>query len=372
MLAAAVPVGAAAATVPTLYVATGGSDTAACTQQAPCATIGHAVQEASAGATIVVGSGTYAEEVVITKPVTLQAQGRVTIDASGQNNGILVRGPGAAGTVIDGFTVEQASAEGILLMQTSNVTVEHNIVFGNDMGMFAKSPTGECAPQGVTPGDCGEGIHLMSVSGSTIVGNLVSGNSGGILLTDELGPTAHNVVEGNVVMDNLWDCGITLASHSATAMANGKPDGATGGVYDNQILNNQSFGNGTADGAGAGVLIAAAGPGGADYGNVVAGNYILDNGNPGVTIHSHAPNQYLGGNTITGNYFVNDNTEGDATSGVKATVGVLIWSAVIPIPDTSVTGNFFNDLHYGVWTHNAVGTVISGNVSQGVAVPVSQ
>ncbi len=374
LLAAATPAAAAAPTTTTLYVsASTGSDSNACTAAAPCATIGHAVAQAAAGDTIMVAPGTYDEQVTITVPLTLEGSSGSIIDASGLTNGIIVRGSGAAGTVIDGLRVEGANQEGILLQGTSDVTVEHNIVTGNDAGMFSRSPTGECAPTGVVPGDCGEGIHLMSVTGSTISGNLVADNAGGILLTDELGPTAHNIIEDNYVVDNAWDCGITLASHSPRAMAGGKPDGATGGVYANQILNNESVDNGLADDAGAGILIAAAGPGGANYDNVVEGNSVSGNGNPGLTMHSHAPNQYLGGNTISGNYFNDDNTEGDATAHVSSTVGVLLWSAVVPIPGTTISGNYFSDLHYGIWTHNAVGSDVSGNSDgSGVAVGAAQ
>ncbi len=213
----------------------------------------------------------------------------------------------------------------------------------------------------------------MGVTGSTIQGNLVTENAGGILLTDEVGPTAHNVIEGNYVVDNAWDCGITLAAHSSLAVSNGQLDPNKAGVYDNQILNNVSMDNGLADGAGAGVLIAAAAPGAAAYDNLVQYNSIIGNGNPGVTMHSHAPNQYLGGNQILNNYFSDDNTEGDPDAGVKATVGVLVWSAVVPVPQTTIEGNLFSDVQDAVWLHNTVGTNVSGSaLLSGVGSAVAQ
>ena len=65
LVAGAMPLGPVAlASSATLYVSPTGSDTGACSQAAPCATIGHAVAVAAAGDTIVVESGTYDGQVV--------------------------------------------------------------------------------------------------------------------------------------------------------------------------------------------------------------------------------------------------------------------------------------------------------------------
>ena len=79
------------------------------------------------------------------------------------------------------------------------MTISSNVVRNNDQGGNATTKTGECAPAGQIPGDCGEGLHLMSVTNSHVVGNTVSNNAGGILLTDEAGPTARNVISRNTV-----------------------------------------------------------------------------------------------------------------------------------------------------------------------------
>src|SRR5450759_309356 len=113
-----------------------GSDANPCSASMPCRTIGHAVDVAPAGATIHVDKGTYGEQVSITKSLTLEGENAV-IDATGQTGGIipplvgyglLVSGPGASGSVVDGFTVEHAIGEGILVAGTSNVRIAHNTV----------------------------------------------------------------------------------------------------------------------------------------------------------------------------------------------------------------------------------------------------
>jgi parallel beta-helix repeat protein len=152
------------------------------------------------------------------------------------------------------------------------------------------------------PGDCGEGIHLMTVTHSKVLRNTVTGNLGGILLTDEFGPTAGNLISKNHVFGNPYDCGITVASHSDRAVSpTGRRQPDLGGIYGNRIVGNVSDGNGTR-GEGAGILLAAAAPGGAVYDNRVVFNEASGNGLPGITLHSHAPMQDISGNVIAGNH----------------------------------------------------------------------
>ena len=123
---------------------------------------------------------------------------------------------------------------------------------------------------------------------SRVVDNEVAYNSGGILITDETGPNQGNLISGNNVHDNPYDCGITLASHGpATSVI---PTAALPyGVTDNTISNNVSTHNGyQVPGAGAGVGIFAPFPGTTDAGNVVIDNVLRNNGLPGVTMHNHA------------------------------------------------------------------------------------
>jgi len=349
-MAAAVFVTPVAASSPTaLYVShEHGSDANPCTQSQPCLTIGHAVDVATAGATINVGEGTYAEQVSITKQLTLKGHDAV-IDAAGQNGGIqplagqgvvgyglLVFGPGATGSVVKGFTVEHALGEGILVAATSKVLIEDNTVRLDDAG-FNTSLTLECQAQGNIPGDCGEAVHFLSVTWSRLVGNLVENNVGGILITDEIGPSAHNVIAGNVSKNNLEDCGITLPSHNALAMT----DPTQGGVYDNLVMGNVSEGNG-----GAGVGMFAPFPGTASYDNRVIGNVLRNNGEAGVGIHAHAPSQNVSGNVIVGNWISGNGIDPDSGSGHPT--GIALFSAVVPVTLT-VAGNHISNEYWGIF-----------------------
>lgn len=356
---AATVIGAApaAASSATLYVSPGGSDAGSCTSANPCKTIGHAVSVAASGDRIAVRRGTYHEGVVVKASLHLVGRHHPTVDATGQLNGIVLAGPGTVGASVRGFKVENATQEGIVALNTSWVTIAGNVVRNNDLGMFSSSPTGECAVVGEIPGDCGEGIHLMTVNHAQVVGNRITGNSGGILLTDEFGPTFRNVVAWNHVWRNQFDCGITIPGHSPNALSStGVLQPTMGGVYENLIVHNVVNFNGL-KGEGAGILMAAAGPGSASYNNIVAHNTAIGNNLAGVTIHSHTPNQDVNGNQIIANRLSHNNRGGDPDAALAETANVLVFSAVSPVTGTVVRGNQLSNAFFGVWTQNAHATL---------------
>jgi nitrous oxidase accessory protein NosD len=341
----------------TVYVATDGTDSDSCgAAEDPCATITQGVDNAEAGGTVEVSGGTYREQVVVSKELYLAGDDAV-IDASGETSGsgadlnaagVLLTAD-ASGSTFEGFTVQGAYGEGVLVRGADHVRVRHNTVAGNDLGTPANTTYAECLPQGDVPGDCGEGLHLMSATDSQVVGNDVHDNAGGVLVTDELGPATRNLIAGNYVHDNATDCGITLPSHNPNALGpTGVRQPDQGGVYDNLVAGNAVVDNG-AKGEGAGVLIAAAGPGMAAYENRIVGNEISGNGMAGVTIHTHAPNQDVNGNVIERNDIGRNNLHGDEDAGVMTTTGILVFSAVVPASET-VSDNHIHDNVTEIWT----------------------
>jgi len=316
-------------------------------------TISAAVAAAGPGDTVVVTQGTYKEQVTITKSVSLVALGfsQPVIDATGLNNGIFINGmaaapkAGVANVVVNGFKIHNANFEGILIVNASNVTIINNHVLDNNKSLDIGA--GECPgiPDFETNegDDCGEGIHLMATDHSNIVRNESNGNSGGILISDETGPSRDNVISGNYVHDNPFDCGITMASHGpATTVI---PTATVSfGVIRNTVAHNNSSHNGLQlPGAGAGVGIFAPFPGTKATANVVYDNDIRNNGLPGVTMHNHAwspspaPPVNLNNNVIVGNRISGNaaDTEDAATSGPT---GINIYS-VAPITGTVISQN---------------------------------
>jgi nitrous oxidase accessory protein NosD len=361
-----------------LFVSPSGTAGAPCTRHEPCRTIAEALVLADRGASIFVLGGTYHEEVRVTQRLRLIGSEGATIDASGLVNGVKLAGAGAAGSKVEGFVIEHANFEGVLALDTSHVTIEHNEVRENDRGNKAEHPEGECAPSGPIPGDCGEGVHLMGTTHSRVLRNFVGGNAGGILLTDETGPTAYNLIKDNAVVGNIEDCGITLAGHSSEAVSGeGAPQPSKAGIYRNKIIHNIALANGLA-GEGAGILLAAGGPGSGVYDNLVRDNSANENGLAGITLHSHAPDQDLNGNRIIDNQASHDGLTGnggmpgDEDAGVSGTVGILLFSAVTPLEGTVVKGNQISKVKYGIWTKNVPPIALGANTFSEVEIPLTQ
>jgi nitrous oxidase accessory protein NosD len=340
-----------------------------------------AVNAAPPGGTVVVCPGTYHEQVAITKPLRLEGQ-EATIDESGVTPNFTVNPPGvgkltifaavvttSSHVEISGFTIGDAQGEGILAAGVKgtirDVSVRGNVVVNNDLGggVPPKSPYFECQAAGPVPGDCGEGVHFLAVAWSTISGNYISGNSGGVLLTDETGPTHHNVVSSNVVTGNAFDCGVTVPGHNPSAVnSKGVLQPSVAGVYDNVIRSNVITGNGL-KGEGAGVLFANGAPGSASYDNLVTGNYIAGNELSGVTMHAHTLGtgqyEFLSGNVVVGNTIGQNNTGGDPldspspATGDPSTTGVLVFSGGTHV-EVTVAHNHIFDNHFGIWLSKPV------------------
>jgi parallel beta-helix repeat protein len=287
-------------------------------------TIGAAVSAASAGDVIQVAAGTYKEDVTISKSLSLIGAGSATtiIDATGLANGVNVDGSaaapnsGVANVVVSGLTIENANYQGILVQNASFVTIYNNQVLGNNKGLVTTGSEPSCPglPAALASGealDCGEGINLTGTDHTVVSNNVVQHNSGGILISDDTGAVHDNVISNNLVSDNGYACGITMASHSGI------------GVFHNIVVGNQSLRNGLlVPGEGAGVGVYAPGPGSQTYANVVVNNQVMGNGLPGVAMHNHAsmagaPPVVFNDNMVVGNMISQNgaDVQDTATSG---------------------------------------------------------
>ena len=308
-------------------------------------TISAAVAAASPGDTINVAPGTYKEFVTIPKSLSLVGAGPNTtiIDATGLSNGIYINNGGAivSNVAVTGFTIQNANFEGILINGASSVTIWGNHVIGNNKSLIP-SPISPACP-GLTAvypfeaneaEDCGEGIGLTNVSSSVVAFNTVENNAGGILVTDDTGPTYDNSIRNNVVINNVYDCGITLPSHTPF------------GVYHNTISGNNVSGNGTSplNGGGGGVGLFSPGGPTSNYGNSVVNNNLVGNGIAGVAMHTHAPGtETLRDTVIAGNYIASNGP--DSSLGLTGSQGDGISLLVVGgnVSGIVISENTFED-----------------------------
>lgn len=306
-------------------------------------TISAAVAAAAPNDVIHVAKGTYHEDVIIGKPLSLLGESpeNTIIDATGLLNGVNVDGknnPGLAHVIVSGFAVRNANAQGILVTNAFDVTVSNNEVTGNDQSLDPVNL--QCPPlppyfQAGEAFDCGEAIHLSGVHHSIVSDNDVHDNAGGILISDDTGPNHDNLISRNRVHDNPYDCGITIASHHF----NLGPTDPSVGIYHITVEGNTSTRNGLISGEGAGVGLFTGPPGGQNNANVIANNVLTDNALPGVALHTHAPFQSLNDHLIIGNTISGNGADSDP--GTTVPTGISIFSPVVPLTGIVITQNVF-------------------------------
>jgi len=355
---------ASAAAPVVLYVSPTGSDTTGNGSLAtPYATIPYAVSLAPTGASVIVLPGTYDETVMITKPLTLESQSlqpsNTIINAIGQPNGIVVVGSAAAGTVIQGLTVENANNHGIYAQDSSQVAIQNNVVTNNGLNII---PTlGE-----------DKAIELTGTSNSTVADNTATGNHyGGIGISDDgpdnpswnstavpsagipsgsANPAIGNVISGNSVIENQPNhCAIVVSASNAGE-----------GVLNNIVSNNIVVDNT------AGIIVAANTPNTYAINNSVISNTILNNGEAGVVIHSNAPGDRVSGNIISGNMISGDGS-GPQPPGI-----IVGGEGSVAAVNTVITGNTFHNEYYGILIVNANETSVDRNTMDStVQVPIN-
>ncbi|UCH30955.1 MAG: right-handed parallel beta-helix repeat-containing protein [Candidatus Bathyarchaeota archaeon] len=200
-----------------------------------------AINNAFEGDTIRVSLGTYYENVVVNKTVSLIGENRETTVVSGNGVGnvlsiirenVTVAGftinnsgsvPYDAGIYLDNasFSIIEGNAikgnlYGIMIYASSNyVTVKDNNITINDFGIrfFSNSHYGNISRNYIADHSYGYGIGATSSNYTNISGNIILNNYAGILLGGIItGSTSHNVVFQNII-DGCEEYGIEIGGY---------------------------------------------------------------------------------------------------------------------------------------------------------------
>lgn len=342
----------------TIYVSSSGhNQTGTGVATSPYRTINFALSKAAVGATIVVMPGTYNESPIIAEAVTITGEtgkaAETIINASGYNNAIWINGPTAKGTTIANLTLEHANNQGILVSDTSQVTITHDVITENGMQMNPAIFQDEA-------------ITMMGSTGSTISDNVITGNAGGgVALTDDgtfspglafpfayhpALPSQDNTITNNIITNNTKGSGIVVASFNGA------------GSIGNTVSGNTISGNPE------GVDIGVAPMGSKSLNNVVTGNTITQNLIPGLLVQLTAPGQTMSGTQVTNNKISGNGP--DPEFGLMQPTGIAVMGTGSEVGATTIIHNTIGQEYYGVWmNHSTPVTGVSENTTTGVGVP---
>jgi len=201
-----------------------------------------AVNNASAGDTIIVRPGTYNENVDVDKSLEIRSYSQnpsdTIVKASSSNDHVFY--VTADNVYISGFTMTGATGykAGIYLYNSNNCRIENVKASNNWAGICLPSSSNNTIANNIVSSNNGYGIHLSSSSNNTIANNNVSNNWDGICLYD----SSSNTIANNNVSSNNW-FGIYLSGSSNTIANNIVSSNNCDGIYlwyssNNTIANN--------------------------------------------------------------------------------------------------------------------------------------
>ena len=319
-----------------------------------------------AGGTINVAAGTYQEQVVINKNLTLSGSGNPVIKAPASPTGY--KFPEGAGNTWDpivlafGGTADGSfniTGTGQVTVSISGITVDGNARIPSAtsrraVGILYRNVLGgvtHCTVQnmGYSPTFGNSwGIMAFGTSDATFHGNIVSGYAkGGFVVNGVLADPSmskpHAVIDGNTVTGPPYDPALKLAPNGIQIGW-----GATGSVTNNTVTYHGS--PGTVWG-GTGILIQSS-PGVIVEGNTVTGNQDYGIATAGYTSY--------GGSYATGTIIRNNTVEGNG-QGIR----MEKMSVDTVVQNNTITGNK-EGIHVGsaplVYPIPPVGTVIHNNM----------
>jgi parallel beta-helix repeat protein len=180
----------------------------------PYQNITSALKNALDGYTIYVRNGTYVENLLINKSVSLIGEHTdlTIIDGSGIENVIIVM---AENVTIKNFTVQNSGTDavncGILLNYSSGVVVSYNKIIQNTNGISLRFSSNNMLLNNTISSNVLNGISLHYSSSNTISYNTITYNTNaGIYLLS----SSNNMISGNTVFSNYYGIHLTLSGEN--------------------------------------------------------------------------------------------------------------------------------------------------------------
>lgn len=305
--------------VPFLRMQSGKADASTLIVPDDFPTIQSAINAANPGDTVFVSLGTYYENVIVNKTLSLLGENWETTIIDGNSSGTLIMCSEVSDARICNFTIQNGQ-NGVSLYQTTNITISQNLVQNvSGSGIFI-----EDSEQAHVKGNeiVNNGVGVASwdyVTDCVFEENNIAGNAeGGINAGESF--WLENSIIGNNITDNQY-YGVSLYSYHAMASGNS--------IVGNNIANNEG-----------GILLYSS-----CVNNTVSENNIWANAGWGISLESGPNNNSISGNIIT-----------DNENGILMNTGMSICS------NNSVVGNKLEaNEGYGILLQYAINNSLSGN-----------
>jgi parallel beta-helix repeat protein len=299
------------------------------------------------GHTILVDVGTYYENVVVNKSLSIVGEnGGYTLQGLGDGTGFSLSG-------VTNVTIENATIANF----TTSIALDSssgNILSGNSVeNIVLDSSSGNTLSGNNVTGNSIVGIALHSSSGNNLSGNNVANYIYGILL----GSSSGNTLSGNNVTNN-WD-GIYLdySSDNNVLSGNNVVNNKAGFVFDNSSDNNVLSGNNIAANNYYGINLASC------SGNTLSGNNITANNDYGIYLDN------CSGNILSGNNVANSSygiwlmfSSGNTLSGNNVTANIKYGIELASCSGNTLSGNNITANNgTGIWLYHSSGNIILHN-----------
>lgn len=234
--------------------------------------IQEAINNAAEGDTIFVSSGTYIENVVLNKSISLIGEDKRTTVINGNNSGIVVLII-TDDAIVKDFQVEKGDSgisvidsnnctisnnvakdnrlRGILISQSWNVTIRHNLAEGAQpgYGINLNASKNVIVEQNTVANNYFDGIGLLSSNNSIVIGNTVINNT---LFGIWVDSSNHNTIYNNNIIENgiqatsnsfpnTWDSGVEGNFWSNYSGADSNYDGIGDSPYIIDLNNTDNY-----------------------------------------------------------------------------------------------------------------------------------
>ena len=273
-------------------------------------TIQEAINQANDSDIVHVTTGTYSENLVIDKSLTITGEGGGTKTISGSNTNKHTIEITANDVTLTGFTVDNTVGESshyscIFLDTVTDCTMQSNTIQNGKNGIYIKKGGSHTISSNTINDNTQNGIWFFNSDGNTINSNTIQNNGIGIYL--ESG-SSDNHIHNNIISDN--SDGINALASNNRIYLNHFSSNSANNAYDsssNYYYSESNQGNYWDDYTGKDSNSDGFGdtpydiPGGSNQDLYVKGDFVTQNQDPVAHIDSITPNPAIQGETVSFN-----------------------------------------------------------------------